>query len=126
MAGRYTSRWHKPQPLSRRGFFERFSDGLCGTALASLLTRDLYGATLEASEGLPEGHRRMYDLKPRAPHFAPRAKPVIHLFMNGGPSQMDLFDPKPVLGKHHGEAYFDKIAGEVEFISDAGSLLRLT
>jgi hypothetical protein len=44
--------------------------------------------------------------------------------MNGGPSQMDLFDPKPMLDKHHGEAYFNKIAGEVEFIKDAGALMR--
>lgn len=44
--------------------------------------------------------------------------------MNGGPSQMDLFDPKPELDKHHGEAYFDKIAGEVENVKDAGALMR--
>ena len=44
--------------------------------------------------------------------------------MNGGPSQMDLFDPKPMLDKHHGEPYFDKIAGEVEFVKDAGALMR--
>jgi hypothetical protein len=44
--------------------------------------------------------------------------------MNGGPSQMDLFDPKPALDKHHGQAYFDKIAGEVEFIKDAGAIMR--
>ena len=44
--------------------------------------------------------------------------------MNGGPSQMDLFDPKPMLDKHHGEPYFDKIAGEVENIKDAGALMR--
>ena len=100
------------RPLSRRNFFERFSDGICGTALATLLSRDLYGTTLDSSSGLPDGHRRMYDLQPRPPHFAPKAKAVIHLFMNGGPSQMDLFDPKPVLDKHNGEAYFDKVAAE--------------
>jgi hypothetical protein len=44
--------------------------------------------------------------------------------MNGGPSQMDLFDPKPALDRLHGKAYFDKIAGEVEFIKDAGALMR--
>ena len=64
------------------------------------------------------------DLKPRPPHFPAKAKSVIHLFMNGGPSQMDLFDPKPMLDKHHGKPYFDKIAGEVEFIKDAGALMR--
>ena len=44
--------------------------------------------------------------------------------MNGGPSQMDLFDPKPMLDKHHGKPYFDKIAGEVEYIKDAGAIMR--
>ena len=55
--------------------------------------------------------RRFYDLKPRKPHFEPKAKAVIQLFMNGGPSQMDLFDPKPMLDKHHGQTY-SKIAAE--------------
>jgi hypothetical protein len=58
------------------------------------------------------------------PHFRPRARAVIHLFMNGGPSQMDLFDPKPFLDRHHGEAYFEKIAGEVENPQAAGALFR--
>src|SRR5882724_831684 len=110
--------------LTRRNFFERFSDGICGTALATLLARDVYGASIESSDGLPEGHRRMYDLKPRAPHFAPKAKAVIHLFMNGGPSQMDLFDPKPVLTKHHGEAYFDKVAADLTGPEQAGGLMK--
>jgi len=41
-------------------------------------------------------------MEPRPPHFAPRAKRVIHLFLNGGPSQVDTFDPKPALDKYHG------------------------
>ncbi|MBK5294714.1 MAG: DUF1501 domain-containing protein [Acidobacteriia bacterium] len=41
-------------------------------------------------------------LEPRQPHFAPRAKHVIYLFLNGGPSQVDTFDPKPLLTKYHG------------------------
>jgi hypothetical protein len=112
------------RPLSRRNFFERFSDGICGTALATLLSRDLYGATLDSSSGLPDGHRRMYDLTPRPPHFAPKAKAVIHLFMNGGPSQMDLLDPKPVLDKHNGEPYFDKVAADLTTPEKVGGLLR--
>ena len=40
---------------------------------------------------------------PRAPHFAPKAKRIIHLFMNGGPFQCDLFDPKPELNKQAGK-----------------------
>src|SRR5215471_9436809 len=95
--------------LTRRGFFHQVSGGLCGAALLHLLGEDgLRGA----------------DLRPRKSHFAARARSVIHLFMNGGPSQMDLFDPKPMLNKHHGKPYFDKIAGEVEFIKDAGALMR--
>ena len=65
--------------ITRRRFFERFSDGIHGTALAMLLSHDLYGGLgpLMASESeseLPEGHRRVYDLKPRAPHFPPGPK----------------------------------------------------
>ena len=44
--------------------------------------------------------------------------------MNGGPSQMDLFDPKPMLDKHHGQDHFEKIAGEVENPQAAGALMR--
>jgi hypothetical protein len=106
--------------ISRRAFFDRVGDGLYGTALATLLSRDLYGAT----DGLPEGHRRIYDLKPRPPHFEPKAKSVIHLFMNGGPSQMDLFDPKPALEKHHGESYFDKVAADLTTPEQSGGLMK--
>lgn len=102
--------------LTRRGFFHRMSSGLCGVALASLLNQEL-----RASEGASSPY---FDLKPRQPHFTPKAKSVIHLFMNGGPSQMDLFDPKPELDKRHGQTYVDKIAGEIEFIKDAGALMR--
>ena len=42
-------------------------------------------------------------LAPHFPHFRPRAKRFVHLFMNGGPSQVDTFDPKPTLDKLHGK-----------------------
>ena len=102
------------QPITRRSFFSHTASGLQGAALMHLLGRDLFA----------EGNQPAPDLRPRAPHFPARAKSVIQLFMNGGPSQMDLFDPKPELDKHHGEPYFSKIAGEVENISDAGALMR--
>jgi len=47
--------------------------------------------------------RQTYPLAPRGPHFPARAKHVVHLFMNGGPSQVDTFDPKPALAKYHGK-----------------------
>jgi hypothetical protein len=98
--------------LDRRGFFQRVSGGICGAALTYLLSQ-------EAARAAPPA-----DLAPRPPHFRAKARSVIHLFMNGGPSQMDLFDPKPALDRHHGQSYFNKIAGEVEFIKDAGALMR--
>ena len=45
---------------------------------------------------------------PKGPHFAPKAKRVIHLFMNGGPSHVDTFDPKPELSKWHGKVLPDE------------------
>jgi len=110
---------------SRRSFFDRFGTGLFGAGLASLLSRDLFGASIAES---PHAERsrgpKVYDLEPKLPHFEPKAESVIHLFMNGGPSQMDLFDPKDALTRHHGKPYFDKIAGEVENPKDAGALMR--
>ena len=49
------------------------------------------------------------DLSPRRAHFAPRAKSVIMLMQNGGPSQMELFDPKPELNRRAGEVYGTKV-----------------
>src|SRR5690242_6001453 len=102
-----------PTDLSRRGFFRSVSGGLCGAALLDLLGRDVRADTPPVA-----------DLKPRPPHVPAKAKAVIHLFQNRGPSQMDLFDPKPMLVTQHGKPSFDKIAGEVEFIKDAGAILR--
>ncbi len=102
------------QPITRRSFFSSVAAGLHGAALLHL-----FGGDLAANDD-----RAAPDLRPRPTHFPARAKSVIQLFMNGGPSQMDLFDPKPELDRHHGEAYFDKIAGEVENVKDAGALMR--
>ncbi len=52
-----------------------------------------------------------YDLTPKKPHFEPQAKAMISLFMMGGPSQMDLFDPKPMLTKYDGQ----KFPGEIKY-----------
>ncbi|MFN0196781.1 MAG: DUF1501 domain-containing protein [Planctomycetaceae bacterium] len=101
------------EQFSRRGFFERMGSGIGGAALAWLLQQDLSAAS-----------PRVHDLSPKEPNHAPKAQAVLHLFMNGGPSQMDLFDPKEELNRNHGKSYFDKIAGEVEFPDAAGQLMR--
>jgi uncharacterized protein (DUF1501 family) len=80
--------------LTRRQLFGRTATGIGTAALASLLNPELFGASLTAGRGEP-------GVLP-APHFAPRAKHVIYLFMSGGPSHIDLFDHKPKLAAYHG------------------------
>ncbi len=107
-----------PEPLmDRRSFFDRMSGGVYGAALAYLLGSRSAVAALEQ-------HAAGDAAQPRVPHFRAPARSIIHLFMNGGPSQMDLFDPKPALTRLHGTPYFEKIAGEVENPGSAGALMR--
>ena len=65
-------------------------------------------ATVMGAQGLwtpnAAGADATNPLAPRAPHFAPKAKRVIHFFLNGGPSHVDTFDPKPALAKYAGQA----------------------
>jgi uncharacterized protein DUF1501 len=77
---------------SRRSFFRSCAGGIETLALATLLDRE--GLAGNVSD----------PLTPKAPHFAPHAKNVICLFMEGAPSQMDLFDPKPALQKYSGQS----------------------
>ncbi|MFN3325047.1 MAG: DUF1501 domain-containing protein [Bryobacteraceae bacterium] len=75
--------------------------GIGGVALAALLARD---NLLASDEGAcSAGGPRVGLMAARKPHFAPRAKSVISLFMTGGVSHIDTFDPKPALRKHHGQ-----------------------
>lgn len=88
----------QPFGLSRREALHRMGTGMGALGLAGLLAQD--GASANAAAPQQTGDS---PLAPRAPHFAPRAKHVIHLFMNGGPSQVDTFDPKPALEKYNGQ-----------------------
>ena len=78
--------------LTRRELLQRCGLGLGGLALGQLL-----GQSAEA------GGSGLNPLAPRPPHFAAKAKHVIHLFMNGGPSHIDTFDPKPLLAEYAGK-----------------------
>jgi len=115
------------KPHSRRDFFELVSDGLYGLALTSLLCDDLYGGTSKLRPDVvsaPDSSSpRAYDLRPRSPQFEPKAKAIIQLFMNGAPSQMDLFDPKPMLDRHRGESFIEKAATEFMSAADQRGLL---
>ncbi len=113
------------QPIARRDFFSSAADGLTGTALAYLFGRDLYGGSgLLAADAQSATAPRLHDLTPKQPHARPRAKAIIQLFMQGGPSQVDLFDPKPKLTRHHGQSVFKDLAGDVSSPHSAGGLMR--
>jgi len=82
-------------PLTRRDLLRRSAQGLGLLGLAGVLADD--GALAASAPGGGGA------LAPKSPHFPGKAQRVVHLFMNGGPSQVDTFDPKPLLDKHHGQ-----------------------
>lgn len=88
--------------LSRRECLNRVGVGLGGIALAELLPT----STAQAQEPANVGRGVL-----GRPHFAPRAKRVIYLFQSGGPSQLDLFDHKPLLVEQHGQQLPDSVRG---------------
>ena len=77
--------------ITRRHFFKQSGFGIGGVALSALLDERLF-----AQQG--DG-----PFVPRVPHFAPKAKTIIYLFMAGAPTQLDLFDNKPALQKYDGQ-----------------------
>ena len=86
-----------PLGVTRRQSLQTMGTGLGVLGLAGILSRE--GALADA----PQPAEQLSPLAPKVAHFAPRAKRVIHLFMNGGPSQVDTFDPKPELDKYNGK-----------------------
>jgi hypothetical protein len=99
--------WTDHRLPTRRQFLARSAFGIGAFALADLLRRD----NLLAQTPAKPGENLPLDLKARGPHYAPKATAMISLFMHGGPSHVDLLDPKPELTKHHGQDY----SGEVTF-----------
>jgi len=92
---------------SRRHFLGASAFGLGSTALAWLLQQD----GLLAEPARPELERRTYTLAPQPGHHRARARAMISILMIGGPSQMDLFDPKPLLKEWEGR----KFPGELKY-----------
>ncbi len=101
---------------SRRNFFKECAGGLGTIALANLLEKDGYAASAQPSAN---------PLAPKIPPFAPKAKNVIFLFMEGGPSQLDLFDPKPELKKWNGKPLPESITKNLQlaFIKPTAAVL---
>lgn len=88
-----------PCGRTRREFLWEMGGGFAGTVLTSMLAADgFFPETARAAES-----RALNPVAPRPPHFTPKAKACIFLFMYGGVSQVDTFDPKPELAKRNGE-----------------------
>jgi hypothetical protein len=95
---------HVPLFRSRRDFLRLAGGGFGALALSALLAED--------GRGEPGRSPELDPLAPKTPHFRAKAKSVIFLFMEGGPSHVDLFDPKPELTRRHGQplpASFGKV-----------------
>ena len=83
--------FHQP-PLTRRDMLARCANGFGGIAMASMLANEAIAKPTNP-------------LAPKPPHFAPKAKSIIFLYMDGGPASMDTFDPKPRLTKENGKPF---------------------
>jgi hypothetical protein len=93
--------------FTRRDFFTTTANGLGMLALGSLLDQDKAFAAPTALDTDP--------LRPKSTHFAPRAKNCIFIFMEGAPSQIDLFDPKPKLNELNGQPLPESMTKNVRF-----------
>src|ERR671923_591477 len=86
--------YRKENPLSRRAWLRAAGLGFGSLGLSALLAEE-FRSFAAVQDGNP--------LAPRPPHFEPKAKRVIFLFMHGGPSSIDTFDPKERLNRDHGK-----------------------
>jgi hypothetical protein len=86
---------YTPLPLDRRAFLRQAGGGFASVALAAMWAEEQTVADEKAFD----------PLAPKRPHYQPRAKNVIFLYMDGGPSQVDTFDPKPRLNAEHGRPF---------------------
>lgn len=98
----------EPNLADRRRFLQQFGMGFGSLALAEMLAQN------SAQAGADHGVLG-------APHFAPKARRIIFLFMSGGPSHLDLFDYKPLLNKRHGEQLPESVRGNQRLTAMSGN-----
>ena len=116
---------------NRREFLFRSANGVGLAALGSLLAGDgiLDPSRAQAADaarpGAAAAGAAVNPLAPRPTHFAPRAKSCIFIFLEGAPSQIDLFDPKPKLNKLHGQKLPDSLLANVRFAFIQKETVRL-
>ncbi len=102
--------------FTRRHFLSQQAFGLSGLALAWLLDRDALAVPPK-----PQLERPTFDVKPRPPTYEPQARAMISMFMQGGPSHIDLFDPKPELTKRHMQTF----TGDIKYDNAAEASAKL-
>ena len=101
------------QPLSRRSILQTAAHGFGTIALSGLLARDGYSNSVGVKMSAP------------VPHFPARARNIIFLYMDGGPSQVDTFDPKPLLDRYDGRAPHEVISKvEPTQFANIGKILK--
>ncbi|MBI3209846.1 MAG: DUF1501 domain-containing protein [Candidatus Solibacter usitatus] len=98
---------------TRREFFTQAGSGLAGLALGSMLAKDGMAAPAKSSD----------PMEAKKPHHAAKAKSVIWLFMEGGPSHVDLFDPKPALEKLNGQPMPESFGRPITAMGTANNTL---
>lgn len=103
-----------PTPLNRREMLSKCANGFGGLALLALMGDKAFGKTITSAAPLSP-------MLPRSPHFAAKATSVIFLYMDGGPSQVDTFDPKPQLTKENGQPFKMKME-PTQFNSNGNTL----
>ena len=104
------------QRSSRRHFLARAALASTPAMLAWLSERAAQAEPVKPNLGL-----QSFDLNPKQPHYRPKAKAMISMFMQGGPSQVDLMDPKPLLNKMH----LQKFPGEIKYDNAAQASSRI-
>ena len=98
-----------PCGFTRREFLWQVGAGFAGLGLIDRLSQDGFFTKTAQAAAQPGGPSGQYLLAPKPAHFVTRAKHCIFLFMNGAPSQVDTFDPKPALEKYRGQPYNGKL-----------------
>src|SRR5947208_6356409 len=106
---------------SRRHFLAQQSVGIGSLALAWLLNQDELRAAPPKMPVKPTLEKPTYDLKPKATDRPAKARAMISIFMQGGPSHIDLFDPKPELTKRH----LQKFSGDIKYDNAAEASAKL-
>src|SRR5689334_9979019 len=111
----------KENPISRRAWLRAAGLGFGSIGLAAMLAEEARPQSTFSVDHNPQSEN---PLAARAPHFAPRAKRVIFLFMHGGPSAVDTFDPKERLTRDHGKPLPIKRPLAFDNKKDAGPLMK--